>query len=194
MIIWWTSLSLAMKILWGITIAATLIFVIQSVMTFLGADVDGGIDAPDAGFDDPTLADAGSNLYTFRNLVNFLLGFGWTAVLLRSEISSTIVLFLVATVVGLALVAAVMWLFKMLNSMQQSGNIDVFKSAVGCQGKAYLTIPARRSGSGKVQISISDAVREYDALTDGDEIPTGTPVKVVEVLDASTLLVVKMES
>ena len=42
---WWVSLSLAMKILWGITLAASLIFIIQSIMTFIGADAgDGGID------------------------------------------------------------------------------------------------------------------------------------------------------
>jgi hypothetical protein len=32
-------------------------------------------------------------------------------------------------------------------------------------------------------------VREYNALSDGEEIKTGTPIKVVEVIDASTLLV-----
>lgn len=34
MIEWWTSLDAMMKILWGITLAASLIFVIQSIMTF----------------------------------------------------------------------------------------------------------------------------------------------------------------
>lgn len=183
-----------MKILWGITIASSLIFVIQTVMTFLGADVDGGIDGVDTGFDDPSLADAGSgaNLYTFRNLINFLMGFGWTACLLRESITSTTLLIIVATLVGLALVAVVMWVFKWLSSMQHSGNIDVRKSAAGCQGNAYLAIPAHRGGRGKVQISIVDAVREYDAVTDGPEIPTGTPIRVIEAIDGETLLVEKL--
>ena len=58
---WWVSLSLAMKILWGITLAASLIFIIQSIMTFIGADAgDGGIDTDfDTGFDSET-ADATS--------------------------------------------------------------------------------------------------------------------------------------
>lgn len=33
-----------MKILWGITIAVSLIFLIQTVATFLGADADGSLD------------------------------------------------------------------------------------------------------------------------------------------------------
>ena len=41
---WWADLSPIMKILWGITLTASLIFIIQSVMTFLGADADTDFD------------------------------------------------------------------------------------------------------------------------------------------------------
>ena len=187
---WWTSLSLIMKVLWGVTLTASLIFVIQSVMTFLGADADGAFDSID-GIDDPSSSEMGSgaNLYTFRNLVNFLLGFGWSAILLQESVNSVGLLLVISVFVGVGLVAAVMYIFKLLSGMQQSGNIDVFKSAVGCNGTAYLSIPAERAGEGKVQITINNAVREYNAVTDGDKIPTGTPVTVVEVIDGQTLLV-----
>lgn len=191
---WWTSLSVIMKVMWGITLAASLIFVIQTIMTFLGADAGGDFDM-DADFD-ASGADAGSgmNLYTFRNLVNFLLGFGWSVILLQDSISSMTLLLIVSVLVGLALVAIVMYLFKWLSGMQQSGNIDVYKSAVGCQGKVYLTIPGDRQGEGKVQITINNAVREYSALTDSDTLKTGTPIKVLEVLSPSTLLVEELNS
>ena len=96
--------------------------------------------------------------------------------------------------VGIALVALVMYMFKWLYSMQQSGNINVYKSAVGCQGKCYLRIPGERGGEGKVQITIQGAVREYNAVTDGDEIKTGTSVKVLEAIDGNTLLVEELNS
>ena len=213
MIEWWTSLSLFMKILWAITLASSLIFIIQSVMTFIGADAgDGGIDTDfggadaggfdagvDGGLDADTSGDvpemgSGLNLLTFRNAVNFFLGFGWTAVLFADQIKSTFLLMLLAIVVGIALVFAVMYLFKWLNSMQQTGTIDVFKLAAGCQGKVYLTIPGARAGEGKIQISIQGAVREYNAQTDGDTIKTGTPIKVTEVINESTLLVEELNS
>ena len=102
---------------------------------------------------------------------------------------------IISVVAGIILVAAVMYMFKWLSKMQQSGNIDVFKSAVGCYGKVYLTIPAARKSKGKVQITINESVREYDAVTDSeDDIKTGTSIKVVEVLDASTLVVEEMNS
>ena len=192
---WWASLSVIMKILWGVTLTASLIFVIQSIMTFIGADAgEGGIDADiDTGFESDA-ADAtvegGTNLYTFRNFVNFILGFGWSAILLQDSITSVPVLIFVSVLIGIALVAAVMYLFKWLSTMQQSGNINLQKSAAGCEGKVYLTIPAARSGAGKVQITINGAVREYDAVTENDApLKTGVSIRVVDAVDANTLLV-----
>ena len=195
---WWADLSPVMKLLWGVTLTATLIFIIQTVMTFLGADADStdfdmDVDTSMDGSDLSNI-DSGANLYTFRNFVNFFLGFGWTAIILQPSVKSTAVLVIIAVLVGIALVALVMYMFKWLYSMQQSGNINVYKSAVGCQGKCYLRIPAERAGEGKVQITIQGAVREYNAVTDGDEIKTGTSVKVVEAVDGNTLLVEELNS
>ena len=186
MITWWTSLSTAMQVLWAITLSASLIFVIQTVMTFLGLgdhDADFDLDTSDGSFD----ADPSMNLLTFRNLVNFCLG--WTAVLMHEKIQSNALLIIVSVIVGILLVTVVMWIFKWLSGMQQTGNIDVHKSAVGCEGKVYLTIPGERKGEGKVQITINNAVREYDAVTDGETIPTGKAIKVTEVINDYTLLV-----
>jgi membrane protein implicated in regulation of membrane protease activity len=190
---WWAGLSLIMKILWGVTLAASLAFIIQSIMTFVGADADSNFDVDvDTSLDGADLSniEGGSNLYTFRNFVNFILGFGWSAILLQESISSVPVLVVVSILIGIALVAIVMYLFKWLSGMQQSGNINLEKAAPGCEGKVYLTIPAARSGEGKVQITINGAVREYNAITE-EEIPlkTGTPIRVVDAVNANTLLV-----
>lgn len=197
---WWAGRTVAMKILWGVTLAASLVFIIQTVLTFIGADVDAaGLDGADIDAHVGDVSDAdlggGGNLYTFRNLINFLLGFGWSVILLEDAIPSTGLRLVVAVAIGVALVALVMWLFRLLGKMQQSGNIDVYKSAIGCEGTCYLTIPAGRSGEGKVQISIGGAVREYNAQTeDGEPISTGTPIKVVDVINGITLLVSRLEN
>lgn len=190
---WWADLGLFMQIIWGVTFAATLIFIIQSVMTFIGAD-GGEVSDFDAAMDDPMAADAmdgGTNLYTFRNLINFALGFGWTVIILHGKIRSTLLILLIAIVVGAALVTAVMYLFKFLSAMQQSGNVNVQRDALGCTGSVYLPIPARREGEGKVQISIAGSVREFDAVTEGEELETGTLIKVIDVINPRTLLVEK---
>ncbi len=188
----WSSLSAAMKVLWGITLAASVIFVIQSIMTFLGADADSDLsDIPDDA--DASGLDGGTNLLTFRNFINFILGFGWSAILLQDSIKSKFLLILVSAVIGVGLVTAVMFLFKWLAGMQQSGNINVEKQAKGCEGTVYLTVPASRSAAGKIQIKINGAVREYDAVTDSPEpIGNGTPIRVLDVLGPETLLVEKI--
>ena len=125
MIEWWNSLEPAMKVLWAVTLSASLVFVIQTVMTFLGAagdsdfdinsDVsadtpgdiaDGSVDVgggPDAGGHDAAHPSTGMNLLTFRNFINFLIGFGWTAILLQKSVPATGLRMLIAIVVGLVL-------------------------------------------------------------------------------------------
>ena len=210
MIEWWNSLELANKILWAVTLSASLVFVIQTVMTFLGAagdsdfdinsDMDAGGDVADTSVDadsaahEAAHASSGMNLLTFRNFINFLIGFGWTAILLQKSVPATGLRMLISIAVGVVLAILVMLLFKWLTNMQETGNINVFKSAVDCQGTVYLTIPGERAGEGKVQITINNAVREYAALTDGPALKTGTRIRVVDVVSASTLLVEEINS
>ena len=214
MIDWWNSLEPAMKVLWAVTLSASLVFVIQTVMTFLGAAGDTDFDintdmdtagpsdigdgSVDVGADVETGESGhlgtGMNLLTFRNFINFLIGFGWTAILLKDSIPATGLRMLIAILVGIVLVAVVMLLFKWLTDMQQSGNINVFKSAVDCEGTVYLTIPGERAGEGKVQITINNSVREYAAVTDGPTLKTGQRIRVVEAVSSNTLLVEEINS
>ena len=190
---WWTGLEPAMKVLWAVTLSASLIFVIQSIMTFLGAagDVDTDFDADS---DVPDGESTGMGLLTFRNFVNFCLGFGWSAILLHDRIQGTGLLVVISVIIGVLLVFLVMMLFKWLSGMQEAGNINLATAAPGCEGEVYLAIPAQRSGVGKVQISINGSVREYAALTDGEALPTGKRIRVVEVVAGETLLVEPTET
>ena len=63
---WWNSLSVIMRVVWGLTLSASLVFIIQTVMTFIGADTSGDFDAPDGdlGFDASSLGHSGMNLST----------------------------------------------------------------------------------------------------------------------------------
>ena len=212
MIDWWNSLEPAMKALWAVTLSASLVFVIQTIMTFLGAagdsdfdinsdtdligDIaDGSVDvggSPEAG--ESGQLGTGMNLLTFRNFINFLIGFGWTAILLKDSVPALALRMLIAIVVGVVLVAVVMLLFKWLTNMQQSGNINVYKSAIDCEGSVYLTIPGERAGEGKVQITINNSVREYAAVTDGPTLKTGQRIRVVEAVSSNTLLVEEINS
>ena len=190
---WWGSLDPFMQTLWGIAIVASAVFIIQSIMTFVGMDSETNFDGD---FDGDMSADGVGEstpfqLFTFRNLINFMLGFSWTAIALSASTESTTLMLVGGVVVGVLLVCVVMYLFKWMSGMQQSGTIEP-EALVGCKGSVYLTIPAGRTGEGKVQITVRGAIREYNAMTEGDRLPNEAPIRVVAVLNGHTVLVEKV--
>jgi len=188
--LWWNSLDLYLKIMWGIAIPFSLFFIIQMIMTFLGMGDHGEISG-DADVDTDTQMPF--QFFTLRNLVNFFLGFSWAGISLYNAIQNRAWLTLLCVFFGLLLVAIVMALLYALSKTAQSGNIDI-NNAVGRPATVYYTIPAAGKGAGKVQMSIQQAVREYDAVTESDEpIRTGSMVHIKSVIDAHTLLVEGMK-
>ena len=82
------------------------------------------------------------------------------------------------------------YLTSLMMKLRNDGNTDN-RNAVGTSGKVYLSIPAKRSGTGKVQVMLQGAYVERDAVTDDDSpIPTGSEILVVGV-SGQTELVVK---
>ncbi len=193
LIIAYSSLDAALKFYWVVAIGASAIFLVQMVFTLIGigdTDADAGT-AADLSFDSngDTLDTGGAiQLFSVRNVVNFLIGVGWGGVCFWNVFENKHLVSIVAFICGLAFVVAFLWMFKMLMKLQRSGNFQI-QACVGMTCSVYLRIPARRGGAGKVQISYHGSVLELDALTDGDFLPTGSKVKVLEVIDGHSLLV-----
>lgn len=77
----------------------------------------------------------------------------------------------------------------LMRSFQKLGKTTVVRleEAIGQTGTVYLRIPANNSGTGKVTVVLHGQTMEVLARTQGEELPTGSPVVVYGVLDASTL-------
>ena len=58
--------------------------------------------------------------------------------------------------------------------------------------EVYLTIPANKTGKGKILISVNGAVHELDAMTEGEEIKSGKTIKVVKIENRNILIVEKI--
>ena len=184
---WWSALSLFDKTIWFITIPVTVIFLIQMVMTFAGMDGSGDID-PDFDGDLDSGNGGPFQLFTFRNFINFLLGFGWSVISLKESISNQFLLLVVSAVFGAVLVTIVMYIFYWMAGMSESGTMEL-RHAIGKSANVYLTVPAAKSGKGKVHIKIQGNIREIDAVTEGAAVLTGTQVRVVDTIDNQILLV-----
>ncbi len=185
---WWTSLDLFDKTIWLITVPVSVIFVLQMILTFAGMDANGDLDADFDGDMHTSHADTPFQLFTFRNLINFLLGFGWTVICFEGVLPNQGLLILLGVGVGCALVAAVMYIFVSMTKLSQQGNMDI-NNALNQTAEVYLTIPEKKNGSGKVHVQIQGTLRELDAITLGDRIPTGSQVKILSVTKNNLLLV-----
>ena len=178
------------KFLWTIAGCASLVFIIQTIMTFVGLGTDTDIDAGPMDGSVDSMEDGSLNgVFSFRNLINFLLGYGWAGVLLFDDIARGWLLQLISIVVGLAFVLAFVFMFRQVMKLSHDGSFKM-QEAVGLKADVYLRIPAARSGRGKVQVSVKGSIHEIDAVTDNDaEIPTGGQAEIVEVLGDDLLLV-----
>lgn len=186
---WFNLLSAAEKVYWCIALAASLVFVIQMVMTFVGLD---GSDGMQADFDG-NLDDGGGagQVFSLRNFVNFLLGYGWGAICFHPLIGSPMWLNAVAVAVGLLFVLLFFFLMKQMTRLATDKTFRM-EQVVGKSADVYLTIPAQMSGRGKVQVSVGGAYHELDAMTRGERLPTGSKVRIDDLVDGQTLVVSRL--
>lgn len=172
---------------WFIAIPTSIIFIIQTIMTFAG--IDDSSDGIEADFDgDFSDTDAPFQLFSLRNLINFLLGFSWTGISFYNTIANPIVLILFAFVIGVLFVAL---FFVIIKQVLKLGEDNTFKIAntLNKTAEVYLTIPEHKTGKGKIMISVNGAFHELEAMTENDSIPSGATVKVVKIENQNILLV-----
>ncbi len=189
---WWDSLSTIQLIYWIITIPASLVFVIQLVLTFVGADADGdGLDAVgDADLSVDSDTGVGFQFISIKNFVAFFTVFGWVGLAcIYGNLANWLTL-LISTASGIVMMFIMASIYYMMGRLTESGSLNM-RSAIGKTATVYLFIPEKRKATGKVQLNLQ-GYRTLDAMTDDDEIiPTGAIVQVVDILNDEILLVKK---
>jgi len=173
------SMDGAQQFYWYIAIGASVIFIIQTIMTFIGADADTGVDADFEG--DLDGGDSPFQLFSLRNLINFLLGFGWTGASLYGVIENNTILGIVAGLIGVLFIAIFFFLMKLLMRLAEDNSFKI-EDTIGKTGDVYMNIPAAKSGKGKVFISIKGSTHELSAITtSNDDIKSGSLIKVLSI-------------
>ena len=169
------------RIFWYVALFASLIFLVQTVLTFIGSDSSDGVNADFDGNLDH--ADAPFQLFSFRNLINFLLGFGWTGVAFYESFANKYLLIGLAVIVGIAFVVVFFFLIMQILKLTEDNTFKI-DNLVGKTGEVYINIPENMSGSGKVQISLNGSNHELTAMTKASErISSSSFVRVDEVQD-----------
>ena len=183
----YAELPTLMQIFWGCALISTIIMVIQFILSLCGmGDVDMDVDMS-AG--DGLDAATGMDLFSIKNVIIFFVGFGWAGISFREIIPQDGLLILAALACGCFFVASFIMIFKQLMKFEGNGAVNM-SEAVGKKAEVYLRIPAKRNGKGKVQVSLNGVAREYDAVTNDDEmIPSGKIVDIIGSMGGGALLV-----
>ncbi len=176
---WWGALEPAAQIYWAIAIVASGIFLFQLVIAFIGLDADLDAEIDDGG---------GFGLISLRTIIAFATFFGWGGVVAISRGYSSPQVLMIAFLFGFLAMVAVAFLFYQLLKMQESGTIDTYK-AIARVAEVYIPIPEGKSGTGKIQIEIAEKIMEFDAISEGEALPTGSKVKVMDVVNENVMLV-----
>lgn len=179
-----------LRTFWYIAAPVTVIFIIQTILTFVGGDSMDGVDADFEG--DLSGGDAPFQLFSLRNLINFLLGFGWAGIAFYTLIPNKTLLIILAVICGILFVAIFFMIVRVFLRLAEDNSFKM-EHALHKTAEVYLTIPANRTGKGKILISVGGSLRELDAMTNEKEpIHSQSTVKIVKIENNNILIVEKI--
>lgn len=181
---WWNNLQGFELILWCIALFFSALFIIQTILSFIGSpgldDADFSIDHHDG---------AGYQFFTIKNMIAFFTMFGWSGLAAYKAGLDNSLVAIIALISGSSLVLVMYLLMHNAGKLRHSGTLQI-KNAINQIGETYLRIPGKRMGIGKVQVQVQGRLMELDAMTDDiEDISTGRPIQVTSILNNHILLV-----
>ncbi|MCI2230272.1 hypothetical protein MC378_13925 [Polaribacter sp. MSW13] len=183
---WYSALSSFEKTYWIITGISTVFFLFVLISTFIGADTD---DIGDVDVEIEADTGAGFQFFTLKNLVAFFTIFGWSGIASIEASNSKSLTIIISIFCGLLMMFVMAAMFYYISKLTSSGTLKM-KNALNAIGEVYLTVGAKRSKIGKVQVKVQGALRELEALTDYEEdLTQGNVIKVIEVTNNGILII-----
>lgn len=174
---WWISLGVQKQIFWSLSIVFGLLLAIFSVLHIFDSEEPLKNEAKTA---------KGPGPWT---ILLFLTFFNWAGLLLTYQKIALPFLLLIASIIsaGMLGIPRIVSLIYQKKTLTKS---EVLKSL----GEVSQSIPPHQNGTGKVHLKIRRAPFELNAVTTGSELPAGSPIRVVDIVDENTLLVEPVET
>ena len=193
-------------------LVGTIFFSVRLVMAVTGLDFGDGADGDVGGIDglDGSGGDAGdggstvddgvehaetSSVFKFisiQTVTAFAMGFGLTGLMalhtMKLDMPASVVIGICG---GLGFAWLIIWLFKLMYSLESSGNISI-RDAYGAEGLTTSSIPAETAGTGRVRVVVGDRERSYAARSESESIPMGKRIRVVHVNNDNSVTVTRI--
>lgn len=185
---WWAEFDLTVQIFYGIALLAGLIIAILAIMSVIGLDHDHLDSVGDAGD-----ATDGTSLLSLKPILGFLLGFGWAGGAARSNDYSLAASCGIALVAGAIAMACIFLLIRSTSRMRSDGTLKM-ANAVGQIGTVYINVPGASVAGGQITVNVGDRMVVLQAIHSGPAtLPSGTKVKVLELIGSDTVRVTTLE-
>lgn len=179
---WWTSLPWEKQAFWSLAIVSSILLGILFLSSLLDED------------EEERTKMARPGLFQWldsRFVLVFFTAMGWSGlVFMQNDFSLQTGVFW-STLFGAGIAFLVRWLDISGRRLRRKKVPEV--GSILSIGEVLQPIPPHRNGFGKVQINDRRAHYTIDAITAGREIPRGTSVRVVEVIDGEVILVERIE-
>lgn len=185
---WFQGLSVLEQIYLWLGIAATLFLIVQIVLmcfSSFGGDVDvdgdGDIDVD---------MDSGVSIFTVKGITAFFAVGAWAGLLVCSLAPDNLqwLSIIVAVICGALAMGLVAIIMRAILKMQCNGAVQTDK-LIGERAIVYVSVPARRSGRGKITLTAQGRFMELDAITDSEEkLSVDEPVVIVSTENECTVV------
>jgi len=202
---WWYSLpsispslpyfylgALFFSVIFGWQLIMSLIGIGHDMADDVTSHVDMGVDHTQL---DPTAnVDAHESLLAFkllsiRSILAFFTLFFWATALYLNSGNTAAMSLLYGVLWGVAAMVLVALIFHLMQKLTQTGTMQM-TSCIGATGTVYLDLPT--GGQGEVRVLVSGVMVHVRAKAVGGEaLLAGTKVRVVRIIDPTTIEVSK---
>ncbi len=192
-------------------LASGFVFICMAVLSLAGGETHGGSESVldgdldsgslehsyteaeqgDVSSSDTVDAEQGMDLVkylSFRNCINYLLGFSFCGFLASQGGLHPMLSALLALSGGF--ISAII-MYKLMAALYSLSDVQPLRKqeAFGALAKVYIQIGSNRSGRGKIMLKVKGAQREFSALTDHEAaLRTGAVVRVTGMADGCYLV------
>jgi hypothetical protein len=191
---WWAGLAGITQVFYGMAAFFSVFFLWQIIGAFMGVDgegMDGDVDVGE-GFDLDDVAESADafKVLSLRSVITFFTLFSWGSALYTTSGVPAVKAMSISAIWGMVGMFAIAGIFYTMGKLAETGTKDM-EGSLDQIGTVYLDIPAE--GFGEVKVIVNNVPEHIRAKSmDGEVLPAGTQVRVVQVVNQTLVGVQKL--
>ena len=179
---WWNELSNADRLFSTSVVVSSILLLIFFVLSYFDFDTESQ--------QIPKIHPKKKPLIEAKDILYFFVAFSWLGLLGLRVFSNHWYAIVVAATAGIAITGLIKLLPNSLFSVQpRRRKLNTSEEIIESVGRVSHSIPPHRNGFGKIYLNYRTGPYELEAITAGDELPVGSTIRIVDVLDERVVLV-----